>query len=87
MSDDRDEGKLFVTGQLAEPFEALDEPRPVDDFDVSEISPGDPYPGPTDDTGGTVNLRRKRGGVVERPAASVCHPPRVAVERSGPDQD
>lgn len=70
MSDDRDEGRLYATGALGEAFEALDEPEPTDstDVDVTTLAPGDPYPGPINADGGTVQLRKKRGGVIEREA-------------------
>jgi superfamily II DNA or RNA helicase len=63
------EGTAFVAGQLAEPFEAVDESATTsDDFDVTNLRPGDPYPGPTDKDGGTFRTRAKMGGVIERKA-------------------
>jgi len=63
------EGRLFVAGALAEPFIAVQAPEsglPGVDFDVSNLTAGDPYPGPTDKDMGTFQLRAKRGGVIER---------------------
>lgn len=55
----------YVLGQLQRPFEMLGEGADQD-FDVSALSPGDPYPGQLDKAGGTFKLRQKSGGVLER---------------------
>ena len=63
------EGTAFVAGQLTETFEAVDESATMaNDFDVSVLQPGDPYPGPADRDGGTYKTRAKMGGVIERKA-------------------
>lgn len=65
-SDDRDDPKVYVTGGISEPFEARDDEPADADVKAAELRPGDPYPGPSDDEGGTYHLRLKRGGVIER---------------------
>jgi superfamily II DNA or RNA helicase len=55
----------FIAGRIEEPFRLREENR-GDDIDVSSLTAGDAYPGPTDRTQGTFKLRQKRGGVIER---------------------
>lgn len=54
----------YVVGQLPSPFEPAGEGTA--EIDVAALSPGDPYPGPTDKQGGTFKLRQKGGGILER---------------------
>lgn len=54
----------YVVGQLADPFTPASEGSV--DVDVDALSPGDPYPGPTDKKCGTFKLRQKAGGILER---------------------
>lgn len=54
----------YVVGQLPAPFEPAGEGSA--DIDIDALSPGDPYPGPTDKQGGTFKLRQKAGGILER---------------------
>lgn len=58
---------FFVAGRLDEPFEALEESAesPTGEFDTPG-EPGAPYDGPSDKSGGTFQLRQKKGGVIER---------------------
>jgi len=63
------EGTVLVAGQLGDPFMAVDESATMsDDFDVTLLRVGDPYPGPADKDGGTYKTRAKMGGVIERKA-------------------
>ncbi len=54
-----------VVGRLGEQFVALGSGSETD-VDVTELLPGDPYPGPGDHDGGEYQIRAKRGGVIER---------------------
>lgn len=56
---------FYVAGQIPEPFEALPEvdENPVDD---TPGEPGAEYAGPSDKSGGSFQLRQKKGGVIER---------------------
>lgn len=54
-----------VVGRLNEPFVALGSGSETD-VNVTELAPGDPYPGPGDHAGGEYQIRAKRGGVIER---------------------
>jgi hypothetical protein len=64
-------GEHFLAGQLGSPFEAAED-DPTDDFDEDRpLEAGKPYGGPTDKTGGTFQLRQKRGGVIERKSGKV----------------
>lgn len=53
-----------VVGQLPAPFEPAGEGS--GDVDVTALSPGGLYPGPTDKQGGTFKLRQRAGGILER---------------------
>lgn len=63
-----DGSEVLVAGALAEAFHALDEVDAPDaaPTDLDGLRPGDPYPGPSDKSGGTFKLRQKGGGVIER---------------------
>jgi superfamily II DNA or RNA helicase len=56
----------FVAGRLAEPFRvrALYASAALQAVDVASLSPGAAYPGPTDKRQ-TLQLRQKRGGIIE----------------------
>jgi hypothetical protein len=59
----------YLAGRLTEPFRLRDAPASTlgtGDVDVTALSPGDDYPGPMGDEGGSFALRAKRGGVIER---------------------
>ncbi len=57
----------FLAGRLAEPLYLREERSAPDTaVDVSGLTPGSAYPGPTDRRGGSYKLRQKRGGVIER---------------------
>jgi superfamily II DNA or RNA helicase len=55
----------YVVGRLNEPFVALPEGSATD-VDVASLQPGDPYPGPADNEGGSYQIRSKQGGRIER---------------------
>lgn len=56
----------YLAGRLEERFQPL-ESAPIESaVDATELAPGDLYPGPRTDAGGTYKLRQKRGGVIER---------------------
>jgi superfamily II DNA or RNA helicase len=55
----------YVVGRLNEPFAALPEGSATD-VDVAALQPGDPYPGPADNEGGSYQIRSKQGGRIER---------------------
>lgn len=63
-----DGSEVLVAGALAEPFHTLDEVGEPDGApaDLDDLHPGDPYPGPSDKSGGTFKLRQKGGGLIER---------------------
>ena len=64
----------LLVGRLTEPFrmrEDAPEVAAAEDVDVSILSAGEPYPGPTDRKLGTFKLRQKRGGVIERKHGAV----------------
>jgi superfamily II DNA or RNA helicase len=65
-----DEGMApYLVGKLEEPFRVRKETRDdVSAVDVSVLQAGSPYPGPTDQNGGSFKVRQKRGGVIERRA-------------------
>lgn len=54
----------YVVGQLPGLFEPAAEGDV--EVDVTALSPGDPYPGPTDRHGGSFKLRQRDGGILER---------------------
>ena len=63
-----DRSALFAAGRLPEPFEIrqLGVPANGEIIDVSGLSAGDAYGGPTDRDQGTYALRQKGGGRIER---------------------
>jgi hypothetical protein len=63
-----DGSEVLVAGALTEPFHTLDEVEEPDATaaDLDQLRPGDPYPGPSDKSGGTYKLRQRGGGVIER---------------------
>ncbi|KQR10437.1 DEAD/DEAH box helicase [Cellulomonas sp. Leaf334] len=64
--------RAWCVDVLDEPFrtrpaEAMQDEGPVtEDSTPAEMTPGDPYLGPRDRTGGTYKIRQKRGGVITR---------------------
>jgi superfamily II DNA or RNA helicase len=64
-----DPGEPYLVGRLDEPFAVA--PEVTEDeaaqLDVSFLSPGDPYPGPTDRRGGSFKISKRGGGQIERP--------------------
>ena len=57
----------WVAGRLSSPFEVAEEIDSVPaEADLSKLSPGAPYPGPTDKTGGTFRLSQRQGGRIQR---------------------
>jgi hypothetical protein len=67
------DASMVVAGRLAEPFVMRDlglaTGGPLD-MELVDLSPGDPYPGPTDKINGSFKLGQKRGGVIERRVSS-----------------
>lgn len=56
----------YLAGRLREPFRVLEERKGSGEFSVDSLSPGDPYPGPSDKERGTFKLSQRGGGTIER---------------------
>lgn len=58
---------FFAAGQLTEPFKVLPEVDAATAVEkVSELAPGDDYPGPADKKGGVFKVSQRGGGLIER---------------------
>lgn len=58
---------FFVAGQLEEPFNVVPEIDAASATEyVSDLNPGDAYPGPGDKGGGTFKVSQRAGGIIER---------------------
>ncbi|MDA0269484.1 MAG: DEAD/DEAH box helicase [Chloroflexi bacterium] len=56
---------LWLAGWLKEPFTAREEQH-LADFDIAQLRPGDPYPGPTDEINGSFRVSQRNRGTLER---------------------
>ena len=58
---------FFAAGQITEPFKVLPEVDAATAVEkVSELAPGDEYPGPADKKGGVFKVSQRGGGLIER---------------------
>ncbi|MFM8856478.1 MAG: DEAD/DEAH box helicase [Actinomycetota bacterium] len=58
---------FFAAGQLTEPFKVIPEVDAATAVEqVSELAPGDDYPGPADKKGGVFKVSQRGGGLIER---------------------